>query len=47
MTGTDQGERMGKGQTEMLWEERQMENDRCELDGVGENRKRAGGLETG
>lgn len=39
MTGTDHGESGGKGQTEMLQEERQMENDRCELDDVGENHK--------
>lgn len=48
MTETDQGEHGGKGQTEMLQEERQMENDRCELDNVGENHKGEGGsrLET-
>lgn len=36
------GRALGKGQTEMLQEERQMENDRCALDDVGENHKRGG-----
>lgn len=43
--GQTRGERRGKGQTEMLREERQMENDRCELDDVGENHKGGGSVQ--
>lgn len=42
MAGTDSRERVKKGQTEMLQEERQMENDRCELEDVGERQEEGG-----
>jgi len=43
ITGTERGECEEKGQTEMLWEERRKENDRRQLDGVGDNHQGGGG----